>query len=396
MPLSGRVSLEGFVPGGFSSPLCRRKRERTCQRRRRESCGDTWPAVLGGLRWLASPHRHRGASLLRRPAGHLRLRGATPASAATARAFSRRQQSGSPALEIKFALENSAEHFNQVLARLWLTSSLNMPSRILTAGTKAPLASPGSTAMSAIATPAACEITATAKPVIVSAIGRTTTGDNGGGQQDRPGQERDGDGDGTERVQGRVRRADRRAARRGRPRQLQAQRVHADRRADSGRHRLGAHRQDGGHEGDGALDGLAPQRTRSPPVTGSALSPLPGRRRRQVTADRYSQHDHPAAGEHGRAASPPGSLCSQAGARTCSNGTKAAPIRRLRASGRMPGTSVRRGDGASRCMNTCPHRTDTARSCRGQCMCHGGAKNYLAGEAWHDWSAGAQPGRWEP
>jgi hypothetical protein len=37
--------------------------------------------------------------------------------------------------------------------------------------------------MSAIATPAACEITATAKPVIVNAIGRTTTGDNGGGRQ---------------------------------------------------------------------------------------------------------------------------------------------------------------------------------------------------------------------
>ena len=37
--------------------------------------------------------------------------------------------------------------------------------------------------MSAIATPAACEIIATAKPVIVSAIGRTTTGDNGGGRQ---------------------------------------------------------------------------------------------------------------------------------------------------------------------------------------------------------------------
>ena len=37
--------------------------------------------------------------------------------------------------------------------------------------------------MSAIATPAVCEITATAKPVIVNAIGRTTTGDNGGGRQ---------------------------------------------------------------------------------------------------------------------------------------------------------------------------------------------------------------------
>jgi hypothetical protein len=36
--------------------------------------------------------------------------------------------------------------------------------------------------MSAIATPAACESTATAKPVIVNAIGRTTTGDNGGGR----------------------------------------------------------------------------------------------------------------------------------------------------------------------------------------------------------------------
>jgi hypothetical protein len=37
--------------------------------------------------------------------------------------------------------------------------------------------------MSAIATPAACESTATAKPLIVNAIGRTTTGDNGGGRQ---------------------------------------------------------------------------------------------------------------------------------------------------------------------------------------------------------------------
>jgi hypothetical protein len=37
--------------------------------------------------------------------------------------------------------------------------------------------------MSAIATPAAGESTATAKPVIVNAIGRTTTGDNGGGRQ---------------------------------------------------------------------------------------------------------------------------------------------------------------------------------------------------------------------
>lgn len=37
--------------------------------------------------------------------------------------------------------------------------------------------------MSAIAIPAACEITPTAKPVIVSANGRTTTGDNGGGRQ---------------------------------------------------------------------------------------------------------------------------------------------------------------------------------------------------------------------
>lgn len=48
---------------------------------------------------------------------------------------------------------------------------------------------------------------------------------------------------------------------------------------------------------------------------------------------------------------PPGSLCSQAAPCTCSTGTKAAPIRRLRAFGRMPGTSVQRGDGASRCMN---------------------------------------------
>ncbi len=37
--------------------------------------------------------------------------------------------------------------------------------------------------MSAIATPAACEITPAANPVIVSANGRTTTGDNGGGRQ---------------------------------------------------------------------------------------------------------------------------------------------------------------------------------------------------------------------
>lgn len=37
--------------------------------------------------------------------------------------------------------------------------------------------------MSAIATQAADESTATAKPVIVNAIGRTTTGDNGGGRQ---------------------------------------------------------------------------------------------------------------------------------------------------------------------------------------------------------------------
>jgi hypothetical protein len=37
--------------------------------------------------------------------------------------------------------------------------------------------------MSDIATPAACEITATVNPVIISAIGRTTTGDNGGGRQ---------------------------------------------------------------------------------------------------------------------------------------------------------------------------------------------------------------------
>jgi hypothetical protein len=37
--------------------------------------------------------------------------------------------------------------------------------------------------MSAIATPAAREVTATVNPVIVSAIGRTTTGDNGGGRQ---------------------------------------------------------------------------------------------------------------------------------------------------------------------------------------------------------------------
>lgn len=37
--------------------------------------------------------------------------------------------------------------------------------------------------MRAITTPAACEITATANSVIVSASGRTTTGDNGGGRQ---------------------------------------------------------------------------------------------------------------------------------------------------------------------------------------------------------------------
>jgi hypothetical protein len=57
------------------------------------------------------------------------------------------------------------------------------------------------------------------------------------------------------------------------------------------------------------------------------------------------------AGEDGHAASPPGSPYPQAGPRTCANGTKAAPIRRLPASGKLPGTSVRRGDGASRCMN---------------------------------------------
>jgi hypothetical protein len=37
--------------------------------------------------------------------------------------------------------------------------------------------------MSATASPAAGKITATEKPAIVSAIGRTTTGDNGGGRQ---------------------------------------------------------------------------------------------------------------------------------------------------------------------------------------------------------------------
>ena len=37
--------------------------------------------------------------------------------------------------------------------------------------------------MGATATPAAREIAATAKPAIVSPIGRTTTGDNGGGRQ---------------------------------------------------------------------------------------------------------------------------------------------------------------------------------------------------------------------
>ena len=37
--------------------------------------------------------------------------------------------------------------------------------------------------MSAIVTPAAREITSTASPVIISANGRTTTGDNGGGRQ---------------------------------------------------------------------------------------------------------------------------------------------------------------------------------------------------------------------
>lgn len=37
--------------------------------------------------------------------------------------------------------------------------------------------------MSAIVTPVAREITLTADPVIVSANGRTTTGDNGGGRQ---------------------------------------------------------------------------------------------------------------------------------------------------------------------------------------------------------------------
>lgn len=37
--------------------------------------------------------------------------------------------------------------------------------------------------MSAIVTPVAREITLTANPVIISANGRTTTGDNGGGRQ---------------------------------------------------------------------------------------------------------------------------------------------------------------------------------------------------------------------
>jgi hypothetical protein len=37
--------------------------------------------------------------------------------------------------------------------------------------------------MSATATPAAGKSSATAKPTVVSAIGRTTTGDNGGGRQ---------------------------------------------------------------------------------------------------------------------------------------------------------------------------------------------------------------------
>jgi hypothetical protein len=37
--------------------------------------------------------------------------------------------------------------------------------------------------MSAIATPAACEVAETVNPVIVNASGRTTTGDNGGGRQ---------------------------------------------------------------------------------------------------------------------------------------------------------------------------------------------------------------------
>jgi hypothetical protein len=37
--------------------------------------------------------------------------------------------------------------------------------------------------MNAIVTPVAREITSTANPVIVSANGRTTTGDNGGGRQ---------------------------------------------------------------------------------------------------------------------------------------------------------------------------------------------------------------------
>jgi len=127
MPLSGRVSLEGFVPSGFSSAVPMQEGEDMLAPGPAESGGDTWAAVLGGQRWLASPHRHRGASLLRRPAGHLRLQGATPAAP---RPLVHLRGASSPARrrwKIKFALKNNAEHFNQVLARLWLTSSLNTP-----------------------------------------------------------------------------------------------------------------------------------------------------------------------------------------------------------------------------------------------------------------------------
>jgi hypothetical protein len=144
--------------------------------------GDIRLAVLGGLRWLVTPassSRSWPAAPASRssPDWALHRPGPRPLVHFRGRSSPARRRG-----KIKFAAENRAEHFNQALARLWLASLLNV-SRILTAGTKALLASPGSTAMSAIATPAACEITAAAQPVIVSALGRTTTGDNGGGRQ---------------------------------------------------------------------------------------------------------------------------------------------------------------------------------------------------------------------
>jgi hypothetical protein len=59
----------------------------------------------------------------------------------------------------------------------------NVLSHILTSGTRSTLATTGSTAMSATAIPAAGTVTATVKTTVVTPIGRTTTGDNGGGRQ---------------------------------------------------------------------------------------------------------------------------------------------------------------------------------------------------------------------